>query len=162
MSEKREPLTLNQLREMDGKPVKVVYDEAAKKTTPGFEPLEMICLVEYVKSAGCVVLRNNVGGESEYCNDEELEQDGLTAYPYHPPRLDRSAWEPCEFCGEWIGGECTPKEQDAGYTLYAGYSKQVAVDDFWEDEIEDVQYCPKCGRPLTEEAWKELEQRLER
>lgn len=93
----RKPLTLEELRKMDGKPVKVVYDEAAKETTPGFEPLEMICLVEYVKSAGCVVLRNNVGGESEYYNDEELEQDGLTVYQYDPPRLNREAWEPCDF-----------------------------------------------------------------
>lgn len=25
----------------------------------------------------------------------------------------------------------------------------------------EVRYCPRCGRPLTEEAWKELEKRLE-
>lgn len=33
MQEAGKPLTVEQLREMDGKPVKVVYDEAAKKTT---------------------------------------------------------------------------------------------------------------------------------
>lgn len=129
MQEAGKALTVDQLREMDGKPVKVVYDEAAKKTTPGFEPLEMICLVEYVKSAGCVVLRNNVGGESEYYSDEELEQDGLTAYPYHPPRLDRSAWEPCMWCA--LNG-------------------QFGLNN----------YCSACGRPLTEEAWAELERRV--
>ena len=128
MQEAGKALTVDQLREMDGKPVKVVYDEAAKKTTPGFEPLEMICLVEYVKSAGCVVLRNNVGGESEYYNDEELEQDGLTVYPYYPPRLDRSEWEPCMWCV--LNG-------------------QFGLND----------YCSACGRPLTDEAWAELERR---
>lgn len=125
----RKSLTVEQLREMDGHPVKVVHDEAAKETTPGFEPLEMICLVEYVKSAGCVVLRNNVGGESEYYNDEELEQDGLTVYPYYPPRLDRSEWEPCMWCV--LNG-------------------QFGLND----------YCSACGRPLTDEAWAELERRV--
>ena len=144
---------------MDGHPVKVVYDDAQKETTPGFEPLEMICLVEYVKSAGYVVLRNNVGGESEYYNDEELEQGGLTVYPYYPPRLDRSAWEPCEFCGytEYPEKKLYPKD---GYLFYAGYTKQYAVDSFHEEETEDVKFCPRCGRPLTEEAWAELERRV--
>lgn len=75
-------------------------------------------------------------------------------------KIDREAWEPCEFCGEWIGGECTPKE-DACYRMYAGFCKQVAVDDFWEDETEDLRYCPMCGRPLTDEAVEMVMERLE-
>ena len=74
--------------------------------------------------------------------------------------IDREAWEPCEWCGEWIGGDCRPKEQDVGYKLYAGYCKQVAADDFYEDETEELNYCPICGRPMTPEAWAELEKRL--
>ena len=70
-------------------------------------------------------------------------------------------WEPCEFCGEWVGGDCTPKEQDAGYKIYAGYIKQVAVDDFWEDEIENLNFCPVCGRPMTDEAVQMVMERLE-
>lgn len=153
MNEKREPLTLEQLREM-------------------LESSEIVGAAVTVLDHGvecCGVLDNDIhegicvatGASGNYLKEKDYGKRWV-AYAYKPAQVDRSAWEPCEFCGEWIGGECTPKEQDAGYTLYAGYSKQVAVDDFWEDEIEDVQYCPKCGRPLTEEAWKELEQRLER
>ena len=79
---------------------------------------------------------------------------------YPPAHIDREAWEPCEWCGEWIGGDCSPREQDAGYKLYAGYCKQVAADDFYEDETEELNYCPICGRPLTEEAWAEMEKRM--
>ena len=70
-------------------------------------------------------------------------------------------WDPCEFCGEWIGGDCTPREKDAGYKIYAGYTKQVAVDDFWEDETENSNFCPVCGRPLTDEAVEMVMERLE-
>lgn len=74
--------------------------------------------------------------------------------------INYEAWEPCEFCGEWIGGDCRPKEQDVGYRLYAGFCKQVAVDDFWEDETENLNFCPICGRPLTDAAWEELKERI--
>lgn len=89
---KMQPLNFEQLWKMDGQPVRIVCDEAAKETTPGFEPLEMIVLVEYIKTAGCVILRNNIGGVSEYYSDEELRQDGLTAYAYPPAHIDREAW----------------------------------------------------------------------
>ena len=80
--------------------------------------------------------------------------------PVSRDRVERMT-EPCEFCGEWIGGDCTPKEQDAGYKIYAGYIKQVAVDDFWEDEIENLNFCPVCGRPMTDEAVEMVMKRLE-
>lgn len=89
---KMQPLNFEQLWKMDGQPVRIVCDEAAKETTPGFEPLEMIVLVEYIKTAGCVILRNNIGGVSEYYSDEELQQDGLTAYAYPQAHIDRDAW----------------------------------------------------------------------
>lgn len=151
----RKPLTVEQLREMDGHPVKVVYDEAAKETTPGFEPLEMICLVEYVKSAGYVVLRNNVGGESEYYNDEELEQGGLTVYPYYPPRLDRSAWEPCEKCKYTPENACRKCQNEICNAEYR-YPCTGCND---QSRFVAKRFCQNCGRPLTEEAWAELERR---
>lgn len=151
MSEKREPLTLEQMRDMVGKPVWVETSKRAEWCILwGYHGPEVI--------GRAMIFTTRTASKNQLPFTEYGKT--WTAYARELQTLDRSAWEPCEFCGEWIGGECTPKEQDAGYTLYAGYSKQVAVDDFWEDEIEDVQYCPKCGRPLTEEAWKELERRL--
>ncbi len=83
--------------------------------------------------------------------------------PVSRERVEKVAneWDPCEFCGEWIGGDCTPREKDAGYKIYAGYTKQVVVDDFWEDETENLNFCPVCGRPLTDEAVQMVMERLE-
>ena len=100
-------------------------------------------------------------GKRVYGMRKELAEIALSALrPVSRDRVERMT-EPCEFCGEWIGGECNPKEQDAGYKIYAGYIKQVAVDDFWEDEIENLNFCPVCGRPMTDEAVQMVMERLE-
>lgn len=54
-----------------------------------------------------------------------------------PVKLDRSRWEGCGCCTAGDGG-------------------------FREllDKWGYPDYCPKCGRPLTEEAWVELERRI--
>lgn len=46
-------------------------------------------------------------------------------------RLDRSRWEGCGYCND---------PTDA--------------------EEYDFCYCPYCGKPITEEAWEQLEQRI--
>ena len=55
----------------------------------------------------------------------------------------------CEFCcyTEYPDEKLYPKE---GYAFYAGFSKQVDVDAFDEDEVEKISYCPMCGRKLEE------------
>lgn len=50
--------------------------------------------------------------------------------PSNPAKLDRSRWEGCEYCKETV-----PKWY------------------LWK-------FCPDCGKPLTEEAWAELERRI--
>ena len=67
-----EPLTLDELREMDGEPVWVVYDEDAG----------MGALVEVLEES--IFLTNNLGGRSEYADDVELEDDGITVYRQKP------------------------------------------------------------------------------
>lgn len=139
------PLTLEQLREME-KPTPV-WAEMEEKTIEAWDGYWCICHRGHIITPGLV---------SMYAD----KMDGVTFYTYLPAHIDREAYEPCEWCGEWIGGDCRPKEQDVGYKLYAGYCKQVAADDFYEDETEELNYCPICGRPLTDEAWAELEKRL--
>lgn len=51
-----------------------------------------------------------------------------------PVKLDRSRWEGCNACSD------------------------VAYLDFFQSKR--MIYCPYCGRPLTEEAWAELERRV--
>lgn len=50
-------------------------------------------------------------------------------------KLDRAQWVGCSCC----------TAGDGEFRL-----------DKWGDE----DYCPKCGRPLTEEAWEKMEQRI--
>lgn len=58
----------------------------------------------------------------------------LVALRAQQPRpLDRSRWERCEFCDK--------------------YGLVLAAFDGWS-------YCNRCGRPLTEAAWSELERRI--
>lgn len=73
-----EPLTIKQLRDMDGEPVWVVYDQDAAKTTPGFDPFALWALVEVTK--GSVFLTNNLGGRTAYADDQDLEWAGITVY----------------------------------------------------------------------------------
>ena len=70
-----EPLTLDELRQMDGEPVWVICDK-------GFEPLGLWALVEVCEES--IFLTNNLGGRTEYANDAELEDDGLTVYRQKP------------------------------------------------------------------------------
>lgn len=50
-----------------------------------------------------------------------------------PAKLDRSRWDGCEVC------------------------LTIGAPENWEDGIK---FCPRCGIPLTEEAWAELERRI--
>ena len=63
-----EPLTLDELRKMDGEPVWVVYGEDES----------MWALVEVCEES--IFLTNNLGGRTEYAADVELEDDGITVY----------------------------------------------------------------------------------
>ena len=65
---KNKPLTLDELRQMDGEPAWVVYDEDAG----------MWALVEVCEES--IFLTNNLGGRTEYAADVELEDDGITVY----------------------------------------------------------------------------------
>lgn len=72
-----EPLTLEQLREMDGEPVYLIVDD-------GYEPLEMWALID-VPEEDHIVLINNIGGRSAYYSDDGLKQDHITVYR-RPPK----------------------------------------------------------------------------
>ena len=71
-----EPMTLEQLREMDGEPVYLIVDD-------GYEPLEMWALID-VPEKDHIVLINNIGGRSAYYSDDDLERDHITAYRRPP------------------------------------------------------------------------------
>ena len=77
LSPPNEPLTLEELREMDGEPVYLIVDDQ-------YEPLKMWALIEVVETANCVILTSNLGGRNEYYDNDEMKDDGVTAYRRPP------------------------------------------------------------------------------
>lgn len=71
------PLTLEELRGMDGEAVFVVVD--------GLEPLKIWALIKVEEES--VWLTNNLGGRTEYAADVELEEDEVTVYR-RPPEVE--------------------------------------------------------------------------
>ena len=66
--------------------------------------------------------------------------------------LDRSAWEPCNRCKScWT---C----KSAIEPVRAENSKCFLCE--YLSNYEPLNYCPHCGRPLTDAAWEMLERRL--
>lgn len=107
-------------------------------------------------------------GKNDFCDDAYKDKacekcrhmDGhggeMRTVP-ESPRLNREAWKPCEFCGEDrkdFGLDCGGD----GIGIVIGNSLATIGSDSWGFL---VNFCPKCGRPITEEAWEMLEQRLE-
>lgn len=145
------PLTLEQLRGMDGQPVWIVE-------SPDWGHWELSEDAE------------------DYLCDRDADLYGLTypdpdgkaglhklgwlAYAYPPAHIDREAWNrPCLFCCEKSKGRKTLAFDSAGdaVTLEIDGNKAAIESDSMGFIVE---FCPKCGRPLTEEAWAELEKRL--
>lgn len=97
-----------------------------------------------------------------------------------PVKLDRSRWAGCPHCAlrdlphmPWHGaGAVVRKGEYIGWDeMYiVGYgidgsiettaAELVAPCEYQKDHTIDIEFCPICGRPLTEEAWAELERRL--
>lgn len=122
MSE-RKPLTLEELRKMDGKPLFVEC----------LNPQKYIC-----PPVGCRILSKSITGrfgvwDGENCLIERDYGTDWIAYSYEPPLVDRSEWKCgiCEVPTHWVEW------------CKLGY-----------------EYCPHCGRPLTDAAWEMVEKRL--
>lgn len=135
------PLTLEQLREMDGQPVWIQNIEEPNKS--------QWRLCHWDRGKYLVLQGISVKG---YLLEEYGES--WLAYAYPPAHIDREAWEPCEFCGKADFGEY-------GFEIGRSYVKIACAIGSWRFQTEEqFHFCPECGRPLTEEAWAELEKRM--
>lgn len=74
---------------------------------------------------------------------------------YQSVGLDRSAWEPCEYCGGDMDDRPFLDSRDF-YISGNNYLSSVSED----RDLFPLEYCPVCGRPLTDAAWEMLEKRL--
>lgn len=130
------PLTLEQLREMDGQPVWV------KPTNEK----------EYADVSGwCVCLDGRVEVPGVECFAWRFENYGSEwiAYPYPPVHIEREAWKGCQLCNksDYISGSATATTEFLGGKFLSRCKGEFS-------------FCPCCGKPLTESAWAELEKRL--
>lgn len=97
--------------------------------------------------------------------------EAVRAYP--PAHIDREAWEkPCNMCGgkttlyqhtnttklfmNTFGNAATLVTECTACPPYA----DCCMKDISANSAFKINFCPECGRPLTEEAWAELEKRL--
>ena len=104
--------------------------------------------------AHCKSMIEKDGGFPIWEKDCEALEAAIAALrPSGEPPIDREKWEPCEWCGSvgkkpdnWV---CT-LEDDDGHTVTNNHIVVCAT----------ANYCPSCGRPLTEAAWTELEKRV--
>lgn len=86
---------------------------------------------------------------------EERPPEEIGNYAYPPVHINREAWKPCEHCKPKcrICANCS--------ILYkCGEPQDCADCKDYSNFYSDYNYCDYCGRPLTEEAWKELEKRV--
>ncbi len=99
------------------------------------EAIKAIGLMEHVES---IVLTYDPGERREDTTVRELKEacrvTAAALRAQQSVKLDRSRWEGCRFCGD---------EEVVNFLL-----------------AKKEKFCPYCGRPLTEEAWAELERRI--
>lgn len=142
MPEAGEPLSLEQLREMDGQPV-------------WCEDVERWAIVS-VSDAGKwkgvpFALFEKNGGRFEW-NVEDRE---LSLYFYPPAHIDRETWT-----AKWIeDGDCEHKpHRIRDVKKWRKY--KCSKCGYKAGRSNSRNYCPSCGRAMTPEAWAELERRL--
>lgn len=84
------------------------------------------------------------------------ERNNLKVTPAHPAHIDLEAWD-CEYCTGDVDDRPFLDSKD----LYISGDGWL-TSDYQDHDFCKIQFCPKCGRPLTPEARAMLEKRLRR
>ena len=133
------PLTLEQLREMDGEPVWIVE-------APHWGHWELSEDAE-----DYIIDRHEEFYGLKY-NDPEgkhgLHKLGWLAYAYPPAHIDREAWKSCKLC-----------EKYKVFQFNAWEKPEMSLGNI--DCMGTSLFCPHCGRPLTDEAVEMVMDRME-
>ncbi len=135
-----QPLTLEQLRGMEGQKA-IIY---RMKSTEPLEP-------------GTVKMNGDVLGDNGTLAYHELYLLTWVAFSFPPARIDREAWEPCGRCEEKDCSNCAYGDDPEGRS----HCKSCEGESWWRSEWTPYyDFCPWCGRPMTEHAWAKLEKRV--
>ena len=146
-----EPLTIEQLRQMDGCPVYVVPKNELSE-------LKGWCVV-FVEDGEDDYSGAYPPGTDGWCWSLKSYADQWLAYAYPPAHIDREAWKPCLFCCVERKGRKTLTFDEAGDAVTIEIDGNAAAIE--SDSMGFIiKFCPECGRPLTDKAWDELEKRL--
>lgn len=78
--------------------------------------------------------------------------------PPKPIKMDRSRWEGCAECEAVYGEDDWDCAGFHEYRIVDCYLQYFDHQFGWEGV--KIKFCPNCGRPLTEEAWSELERKI--
>lgn len=70
--------------------------------------------------------------------------------------VDREKWKPCEYCGEGRKALAFDSAGDS-VSIEIGMVHAAIESDSWGFL---VSYCPRCGLPLTDAVWAELEKKI--
>lgn len=138
-----EPLTPEQLFDMEGKPVLLKYRWTEWCIVSGRG--------EYAVY-GKTVRFTRKHGEVLWLSLTDYGKT-WTAYAYPLAHIDKEKWDPCEECERRNCDNCR-------YTCLSVRSEpcnKCYNAKMWKPLRK---YCPECGRPLTDEAWAELERRV--
>lgn len=133
------PLTLEQLRGMDGQPVWIME-------SPDWGHWELSEDAEDYIAGRDTFLYGSTYPDHD-CKGG-VHQLRWIAYAYPPAHIDRDEWEPCGLCGT-LNDEIMCK-----------FSKKTEYDQSTTSRYAMARFCPNCGRPLTEEGWAELGKRV--
>lgn len=133
MPEAGEPLSLEQLKHMNGKPVWIERIEAP------YDGKWFIVDYADTENPDKTLYTDSGVTYSEYGKY-------FIAYSYPPAHIDRSKWE-----AEWV-----PMTDDDGCVWFECSACQYDLDSMEEPN----KFCPSCGKAMTEEAWAELERRV--
>lgn len=98
-------------------------------------------------------LKNGVPPAQESALWEKVEYRELVVEELrHPSHIDREAWDECEYCDDCAScrNASLPEWDHICSACVVGV----------QDSYEPMNFCPECGRPLTEEGWAMLEKRL--
>lgn len=140
-----EPLTLEQLRKMDGKPVWVEFEDSSGGLW-GIVHISVFEQIVFPNGLHCTI------GQPYYGKIYK-------AYAYPPARIDREGWEPYHWC-------CCEIDRQSKHCAECRFfdtsmdmepCKSCENGSNWKYKFK---FCPSCGRPQEDEDWAELEKRI--
>lgn len=140
MNYNNKPLKLEELRQMDGCPV---WGVSLINEKPGEWFIVRIVEMRQYWFIACA-------GASQGFGDKDTYGKTWLAYAQKPINFDK--WEPCCYCDEQSCGICSYLSTPKNMFPCKDCDSYSCYDPF--------QFCPECGRPLTNEAKQMLENRL--